>query len=223
MLALLLAVAIPVDSMTATNRALVQAVTERVTLRREYSPRQFAGRVPEFEWLLDHLDACSVLAEKTGLLKYRATKQSDGRYFADNKEGASGFILPVLAEEGRRIYYVEGRERGLFSVSGRGVAVIAYRPAETNVVEYTGASLVRVDNGFVAALAKLFAVFLRGTVDYHYDHVMAHPIRLAERALREPAALVEQIEQMPKEDRELLREFELRLRPIGFDSAKSGG
>ncbi len=222
MLALLLAAVIPLDAMTETNRVLVRAVTEHVTLQREYAARQFKGRVPEFEWLLDHLDACSVLAEKTGLLKYRATRQADGRYYADNREGAAGFILPVLATTGQRVYYVEGRERGLFSVAGRGVAAITYGQTETNVVEYTGVSLVRVDNGFVATLAKLFAVFLRGTVDYHYDHVMAHPIQLTERALKEPAVLVGQMEQMPKDDRELLRAFELLLRPIGFDSTASG-
>jgi hypothetical protein len=216
MLALLLAVTIPLDAMTETNRVLVRAVTEHVTLRREYGARRFTGRVSEFEWLLDHLDACSVLAERAGLLKYRAVKHADGRYYADNREGAAGLILPVFAETGCRIYYVEGREQGLFSVAGRGVAVIAYRQAETNVIEYTGASLVRVDNGFVAAVARVFAVFLRGAVDYHYDHVMGHPIRLSGRATTEREILQGHIAAMSEADRKLLEPFETLLaRPGG--------
>ena len=203
---------IPVDSLTVSNRVLVRSVIEHPTLRQEYAARQFKGQVPEFEWLLDHLDACSVLAEKAGLLKYRATRREDGRYYADNRDGAAGFILPVLATEGKRAYYVEGHVRGVFSVSGRGVAVIEFRQAKADAIEYTGASFVKVDNVVAAMMAQLFAVFLRGAVDYHYDHVMGHPMQLSSRALNEPKALLEQIAQMPEGDRKLLEPFAALLR-----------
>lgn len=214
MLALLLAAVTPVsfEGMTETNRVLVRSVTEHPTMRREYAARRFTGRVPEFEWLLDHLDACSALAEKAGLLKYRATRQEDGRYYADNREGAAVSILPVLAEKGKRTYYVEGRARGLFSVRGRGVAVIVYRHAETNTIEYAGTVFVKVDNVVLATLAQMFAAFLAGTVDYHYDHVMGHPIQLSERALTKPKVLLGQVAQMPEDDRKMVEPFAALLR-----------
>ena len=83
---------IPFASMTATNRALVQEVTDHYTLRREHSAQEFKGSVSVFEYLLDHMEACSALAQKLGLITYRATRAADGRLYADDRGGATGYL-----------------------------------------------------------------------------------------------------------------------------------
>jgi hypothetical protein len=204
---------IPFEAMTVTNRMLVRSVTDNYTLRREYPAREFKGRKQPFEFFLDHMEACSVLAQKLGFIEYRATRDAEGRLFADDHAGASGFVLPVAAAEGKRVYYVEGTQRGLFHVTGRGVAVIGYAEVRPQRIQYTGALFVKVDNAILATLAKLFAVFLRGTVDRHYDGVMRHPRKLSELALIEPQKLLNDIGHMPEADRELLRPFAEMIRP----------
>jgi hypothetical protein len=203
---------IPFDQLTVTNRLLVRSVTDHYTLRREYEPRQFKARKEHLEFLMDHLEACSVLAQPVGLITYRASRDATGRIYADNHEGAAGYILEALSISGKRVYYVEGRQRGFFDVSGRGVAVVDYAQVKPDTIEYTGALFVKVDNLIFAALTQIFAVFLRGTVDHQFDHVMGQPISLSKMALTNPQRLLDQIGLMSKEDKALLQPFAEMLR-----------
>ena len=203
---------IPFDRLTVTNRLLVRSVTDHYTLRREYKPRQFSARKEHLELLMDHLEACSVLAQSVGLITYRASRDATGRIYADNREGAAGYIAEALSISGKRVYYVEGTQRGLFDVSGRGVAVVDYAQVKPDTIEYTGALFVKVDNLIFAALTQIFAVFLQGTVDHQFDHVMGQPISLSKMALTNPQRLLDQIGLMPKEDKALLQPFAEMLR-----------
>jgi hypothetical protein len=206
---------IPFDSMTASNQALVRSVTDHYTLRREYSAQEFKAQIATFEYLLDHMDACSALAQKLGLITYRATRDADGRFQANDREGAAGYLLNVDVYAGnrrdlfwgKRVFYVEGAQHGLFDVRGRGIAVVDYHRKSPDTIEYTRAAFVKVDNVVLAALAQLFSVFLQGTVDYHFEHVIRHPIMLSKKAQLEPQKLLDEIARMPAADRELLAPF----------------
>ena len=206
---------IPFDSMTASNQALVRGVTDHYTLRREYSAREFKAQVATFEYLLDHMDACSALAQKLGLITYRATRDADGRFQANDREGAAGYLVSVYVDDGnhreplrgKRVFYVEGTQHGLFDVRGRGVAVVDYHQRSPDTIEYARAAFVKVDNVVLAALAQLFSVFLQGTVDSQFEHVIRHPIMLSKKAQLEPQQLLDEIARMPAADRELLAPF----------------
>jgi len=112
---------IPFDSLTATNRALVHEVTDHFTLHCDYTAEVFKARIPVFEYLFDHMESCSALAEKVGLITYRATRDAEGRLSADDHDGAAGYLVNVYAAGGKRIIYVAGTQHGLFDASGRGV------------------------------------------------------------------------------------------------------
>jgi len=198
---------IPFDSMTVTNRALVCGVTDHYTLRREYPAEEIKARVEMFEYLLDHMEACSALAQQAGLIKYRATRGADGRVEADDHAGAKGYLLNVYSGAGKRIIYVEGVEHGLFDVRGRGVAVVEYHAKTDDMIEYTRTAFVKVDNVVLAALAQLFSVFLRGTVDRHFTHVIRNPVVLSEQVERGPQQLLDRIGQMSADDQQLLAPF----------------
>lgn len=198
---------IPFDSMTVTNHALVRGVTDHYTLRREYPAEEFKARVEVFEYLLDHMEACSALAQQASLIKYRATRSADGRVVADDHAGATGYMLNVYAGAGKRIIYVEGVEHGLFNVRGRGVAIVDYRAKAGHAIEYERTAFVKVDNVVLAALAQLFSVFLRGTVDSHFTHVVRNPIVLSEQADSEPQTLLDRVGQMSEADQEMLAPF----------------
>jgi hypothetical protein len=195
---------IPFGSMTLTNRALVRGVTDHYTLRREYPAEEFKARVDVFEYLLDHMEVCSALAQQAGLIEYRATRGADGRIQADDHAGATGYMLDVYAGAGKRIIYVEGVGHGLFNVRGRGVAIVEYHAKADDAIEYARTAFVKVDNAVLAALAQLFSVFLHGTVDSHFTHVIRNPVVLSERAQADPQKLVDQIGQMPDADQQLL-------------------
>lgn len=203
---------IPFDALSVSNRMLVRSVTDHYTLRREYQPRRFRARTNDFAYLMDNMDVCSVLAQKVGLIRYRATKDGQGRLFADDRDGAAGYMVRAFGGDGKRVYYVEGTQRGLFEVHGRGAVVLDYTRHEPDVVEYTGALFVKVDNVVVAALTQLFSMFLRRTVDEQFEHVLRQPIVLSTRALSKPQQLLDQISEMPESDRKLLTTFAEQLR-----------
>ncbi len=202
---------IPFDSLTETNRALVKAVTDHYTLRREYPAQRIKARAAHLLFLMDHMEACSILAHKTKLITYRARTDDTGRIWADNHEGSKGFILPVHASDGKRVYYVAGSQRGLFEARGRGVAVVDYQVVDADTIEYTGQLFVKVDNAVLAALAQVFQMFVTGQVDKNFEHVMRHPIQLSRWALEDPPKLRDAIRGLPAEDQRQLTPFQAML------------
>ena len=103
-------------------------MVEHHNLRRQYAARWFRGRPEHFEFLMDHMVACSVLAQALGLIAYRAAEETPGRLFADDGAGAQGYLQQVYRAPGKRIYFVEGTQRGRLSAWGRGVVVVRYAP-----------------------------------------------------------------------------------------------
>lgn len=198
---------IPFDSLTATNRVLAHDVMDHVTLRCAYTAEVFKARVPVFEYLFDHMESCSALAQKEGLITYRATRDADGKLHADDHDGAAGYMLTLYASDGKRVIYVAGTQHGLFDASGRGVAIVDYHVKTGDEVEYTRAAFVRVDNVVLATMAQMFAIFLHGTVDKHFAKVIRNPVVLSEKAQSDPQKLLEQISQMPAADQQLMAPF----------------
>src|ERR1039457_3834629 len=99
---------IPFDSLTPTNRALAHEVMDHFTLRCAYTAEVFKARIPVFEYLFDHMDSCSELAQKEGLITYRATRDAENRLHADDHNGAAGYMINVDAGDGKRVIYVGG-------------------------------------------------------------------------------------------------------------------
>jgi hypothetical protein len=203
---------IPFDSLTATNRALAHEVTDHFTLHCAYTAEVFKARVPVFEYLFDHMDSCSALAQKEGLITYRATRDAEGRLHADDHDGAAGYMVNVYAGDGKRVIYVAGTQHGLFDASGRGVAVVDYHVKAGDEVEYTREAFVKVDNAVLAAVAEMFSVFLHGTVDKHFAKMIRNPVVLSEKAQSDPQKLLDEIGQMPAADQQLMAPFAVLVR-----------
>lgn len=202
---------IPLELLTPANQALVRPVTLHYTLHRQYPPRRFTGQLADFEFMLDNLGACSILAEQAGMLDYRPALLPDGRLVADNHTDVAGWLLPVFCGPNRRIYYVEGAQRGVVTARGRGVVVVDFRQVTPTEIEYTGQLFVRTDNPVAAALAHVFYIFLRQAVDQNFVLVMRQPILFTRMATKHPAVLHQLIQQLAGEDYRLLAAFDQRL------------
>lgn len=195
---------VPVELMSEEDVALVRPVLESPTLQRRYAPRRFTGQQKYFEYFLDHVDVCSVVSELTGLIDYRAQRLADGRLYAENAEDAAGFLKLVHCEANRRVYYVQGTQRGTLTARGRGVAVVEFRQVGAREIEYSGRLFVRIDNPVAAALAKAFYVFVKNAIDRNFAHVMRQPIGVTALVSQEPVRLREYLEQLPAADRALV-------------------
>ncbi len=203
---------VPLTAMTQADQMLVRLVIQRPTLQREYPVRSFRGKREQFEFLLDHIVACSVLSESLGLIQYRIAEVSPGRSYGDDREGARGYLQQVYCSDGLRIFYVEGNQRGAFWASGRGIVILRFEQTAPDTIEYSGQMLVRIDNKIVATLAQLFFVFVKGTVDRHFNHVISQPVSLCGLGIEDPSALANCIAQMPPEDYRMLEPLAQMLR-----------
>ena len=180
---------------------------DHFTLHCDYTAEVFRARIPVFEYLFDHMESCSALAQKEGLITYRATRDAENRLHADDHDGAAGYMLTVYAGDGKRVIYVAGTQHGLFDASGRGVAVVDYHAKAGDEIEYTRAAFVKVDNVVLATMAQMFSIFLHGTVDKHFAKVIRNPVVLSEKAQSDPQNLLYQISQMAAADQQLMAPF----------------
>lgn len=201
--------ALPLAELAAAERALVSGVTESVTLQRAYKPTEFAGRMAHFDFLMRDMVACSALARQLGLIEYQAVADEAGRVWADNREGSRGFMQRLYARDGRYVYYVAGSDRGIFEAHGRGVALIEARERAADRLEYQAHLWVRVDNKVLAVLAKVFQIFLGGSVDKNFAHVMRHPVAITELTATQPDRVRAAIERLAAEQRALFADFDL--------------
>jgi len=201
-------VQIPLELLTPANQVLVQPVTTHYTLHRQYAPRRFTGQLADFEFLMDNLGACSILAEQAGMLDYRPILLPDGRLMADNHTDVAGWLLPVFCGANRRIYYVEGAQRGVVTARGRGVVVVDFWQVTPTEIEYSGQLFVRTDNPVAAMLAHVFYIFLRQAVDQNFELVMRQPILFTRMAAKQPAVLHQLIQLLTAEDYRLLVPFD---------------
>jgi hypothetical protein len=191
---------VPLAAMSEANRVLVGPVIELCTLQRDYMARTFHGRRELFEFLMDDMVGCSMLSESLGLIGYRALEGEFGRAVADDRTGAQGYIQQVYCAEGKRAYYVEGTQQGMFQARGRGVVIVSFTETAPDRIEFTGQMFVKIDNEVLAILAQVFFAFVKKTVDEHFDHVINQPIYLSGLALEDAGTLRRSIESMSAED-----------------------
>ncbi|HEY7602176.1 MAG TPA: hypothetical protein VIB60_06690, partial [Methylomirabilota bacterium] len=128
------------------------------------------SREPVFRFLLDHLDFATAVARALRLGQYVATPLDDG-YWGDDRRGARGRIRVLHAEEGRRLFHLEGtyEGRGLPVIKGQMLVLIEFQHLEDaggeTQVETSLTGHVRLDTPLVGALAQLMATVARPTLE----------------------------------------------------------
>ncbi len=212
--------AIPFGSLTETNRALVKGVTDHYTLRRPYASQTLTVTLPQLEWMLDNLHPTWSLARELGL-KVRATKPDEqGRLWNVDGDGSKGYITPVYRAPGKRVYYMEGSQKKVWTVHGRGVVVINYEAAQPGKVKVSGAQFVRVDNAMMAAITQLCGPLLCGMVDKVYLEFIEPLGRLGALAANDPTQLRGAMQRLPKPAAEGLQGL-AELLPVAAAAANS--
>jgi len=198
---------IPLKSLTETNRALVKGVTDHYTLRRDYAAQQLTVTKAQLEWMIDNMHATWRLAREFGL-QVRCTRTDEqGRMWNDDGDGAKGFIITVYKAPGKRIYYMQGSQKKLWTIHGRGVVVVDYREDKPGTMTVTGAQYVRVDNAILAAITQFCGPLLCNMVDKTYHEFIQPLSKLGATAAADPGKLRDAVGRLPKDEAEALKSF----------------
>ncbi len=200
---------IPFEKLDAAAQARLRLVIPGYTFYRKVQLTHplVRSRYDVFEYLINNLDQCSIVAQPLKIVEYRSVRRPDGSYYADNRKGAVGCIWPLRAAPGERLYYAQGDDREGNMVVGCAVVMFLYRAKEPGVIEGELHAFVKIESWVQKLLALLFMPIVTDTVDRRFNEIVNVPTRVAEMATAEPANVLPVIDAMPPKDREMVAEF----------------
>jgi hypothetical protein len=204
--------AIDWSRLSSGGQRLVEPVVTTAQISRDVPHIRYPSRREIWEYLLDYPDFASDVARALREGKYRIRRVAD-HYDVDDGRGVTGIMRALLAEDGRRIFYLEGRydTPWLPTLKGRAVLVLdseylepAGGPplADVRVMGY-----VRIDNLLVRALVAIVKDFSERSFDGKVRKFFGHVERLSRRACDDPQGLLDFLAGQPGLDRERLAEF----------------
>lgn len=204
---------LPLDKLDAAALARVRQVVPSYTfyhkLRTPYG--EFHARRDVFVYLGDHLDLTSILGQRLQVVKFRSERMPDGSFWADNHEGARGFLWPLYAAPGERLFFVQGSDRSGDAVEGSSVVYVRYQEPEPGLIRCEVHAFVKLKTFFRKFLAGLFLPLVTGTVNKRFGEVLAIPVLVSEEATRDPGKILALLDSMPPEDAARFREFRALL------------
>ena len=208
---------IPFDKLDVSAQARVRLAVPGYTFYRKVQLVHpvVHVRYDLFEYLINNLDQCSIVAQPLKIVEYRSVRRPDGSYFADNHKGAVGSIWPLRAAPGERLYYAQGDDRDGKIVVGCAVVLFRYHEKEPGVIEGELHAFVKIESWVQKLLAWLFMPIVTSTVDRRFNEIVEVPVLVAERATAEPAKVLAVIDTLPPADREMVTEFRKLLTSAG--------
>jgi hypothetical protein len=165
---------IPLARLDDAARARVEAILGTSLFSHRVTGLRTRSREPVFRFLLDHPDFTATVVRALRLGQYQAERRDDG-FWGDDSRGARGMIRVLYADEGRRLYHLEGvyEGRSLPTIQGRMLVLIEFRheddPAGGTYLEASVTGHVRLDTPIVGAIAQLATTIARSTVERAAD------------------------------------------------------
>jgi hypothetical protein len=170
---------VPLSRLDENARGRAEAVLGASLFAHRITGLRARSREPIFRFLLDHLDFATAVARALRLGQYVATPLEDG-YWGDDRRGARGTIRVLHAEEGRRLFHLEGtyEGRGLPIIKGQMLVLIEFQHEEDRAggtqVEASLTGHVRLDTPLVGALAQVAATVARPVMERAAERKVRH-------------------------------------------------
>jgi len=203
---------IPWERLDGPAYDLVRDVVAGALVEREVRDIAFRSRPEVFEFLLDHPDFAADVARLLRQGKYRLRRVGDA-YEADDGRGARGWLKPVFAMPGRRLFYLHGRYDPplLPSLSGRLVILLASEHVEgPDGVTYCAmrvSGFLKLDSTFTEVLVRVARSFSEAQVDKRVRGFFRHVAVVSRRAYDDPEGLADLVTGRPDLQPDLVAEF----------------
>jgi hypothetical protein len=206
---------IPWDRLDLDAYELVREVVGGAAVTREVRDITFRSHKPVFDFLLDHPDFAADVARVLREGKYRVRRMGSV-YEADDGRGVRGLMKPLLAEDGRRLFYLEGRYDPplLPTLSGRVVILLDTEhldgPDGVTYCAMRFAGFLKLDSAVADVIARAIQAFSEDQMDRRVRRFFGHVARVSRRAYDDPeglAALLAGRPELPAEQVAAFREL----------------
>jgi hypothetical protein len=196
---------IPWDRLELQDYERVREVVKGAAVAREVRDITFRSHKPVFDYLLDHPDFASDVARILREGKYRVRRVGDV-YEADDGRGVRGLMKPILSEDGRRVFYLEGRYDPplLPPLSGRVVIMLNTEhldgPDGVTYCAMNFSGFLKLDSVVADAFARVMQAFSEDQMDRRVRRFFNHVAAVSRRAYDDPeglAALLESRADLP--------------------------
>jgi hypothetical protein len=215
---------IPWDRLDLDSYELVRDVVKGAAVAREVRDITFRSHKPVFDFLFDHPDFAADVARILREGKYRV-RRVGSLYEADDGRGVRGVMKPLLSEEGRRLFYLEGRYDPplLPPLSGRLVILIDTEhldgPDGVTYCAMKFSGFLKLDSLVADAFARVVQTFSEDQVDRRVRRFFGHVAAVSRRAYDDPeglAALLDGRAELPADQVAAFRELLLASVPPGW-------
>jgi hypothetical protein len=215
---------IPWDRLDLDSYELVRDVVKGAAVAREVRDITFRSHKPVFDFLFDHPDFAADVARILREGKYRVRRVGT-LYEADDGRGVRGVMKPLLSEEGRRLFYLEGRYDPplLPPLSGRLVILIDTEhldgPDGVTYCAMKFSGFLKLDSLVADAFARVVQTFSEDQVDRRVRRFFGHVAAVSRRAYDDPeglAALLDGRAELPTDQVGAFRELLLASVPPGW-------
>jgi hypothetical protein len=186
--------AIPWDRLDLDAYELVRDVVQDAAVSRDVRDITFRSHKPIFDFLLDHPDFAADVARVLREGKYRVRRVGT-LYEADDGRGVRGLMKPLLSENGRRVFYLEGRYDPplLPALSGRAIILLDSEhldgPDGVTYCAMRFSGFLKLDSAVADALARVLQAFSEDQMDGRVRRFFGHVARVSRRAYDDPEGL----------------------------------
>lgn len=193
---------VPWERLDAGAYELVRDVVKGAAVTREVRDITFRSHKPVFDFLFDHPDFAAGVARLLREGKYRVRRVGDV-YEADDGRGVRGLMRPLLSEDGRRVFYLEGRYDPplLPALSGRLVILLDTEhldgPDGVTYCAMKFAGFLKLDSVVADAFARLMQTLSEDQVDKRVRRFFGHVAAVSRRAYDDPEGLAELLSARP--------------------------
>ena len=194
---------VPWERLDAGAYELVRDVVKDAAVAREVRDITFRSHKPVFDFLFDHPDFAADVARLLREGKYRVRRVGDA-YEADDGRGVRGVMRPLLSEDGRRVFYVEGRYDPplLPTLTGRLVILLDTEhldgPDGVTYCAMKFAGYLKLDSVVADAFARLAHKLSEDQVDRRVRRFFGHVAAVSRRAYDDPEGLAELLAARPE-------------------------
>ena len=185
---------VPWDRLDADAYQLVRDVVKGAAVKGDVRDITFRSHKSIFDFLFDNPDFAADVARLLREGKYRVRRVGDV-YETDDGRGIRGVMKPILAEDGRRLFYLEGRYDPplLPVVSGRAVIVLDTEhldgPDGVTYCAMRFSGFLKLDSAVADAIARAMQAFSEDQMDKKVRKFFNHVAAVSRRAYDDPEGL----------------------------------